>query len=142
MSDADSLDAARDRLARAQSGLLSALVAGAPDPEGFDSARLDVQRRALTAKRADVVAKVAPELPDILGGEEYRSAFSSYAEGRPMTGGFRQDALDFAAWLLAREAPADRHARRRLHRWHHDRAGARPPAHLRFRNALRKLKSK
>ncbi|OEU92375.1 endonuclease, partial [Streptomyces abyssalis] len=55
--------AARERLARAQADLLAALVAGAPAPEGFDSGRLAVQSRALAAKRADVVAKVAPELP-------------------------------------------------------------------------------
>ena len=38
-----------------------------PRPRGFDSRRLRVQSRALAAKRADVVAKVAPELPEILG---------------------------------------------------------------------------
>src|SRR5690606_562173 len=55
--------AARQRLALAQTALLSALVAGTPAPEGFDRVRVGVQARALAAKRADVVAKVAPELP-------------------------------------------------------------------------------
>ncbi|MFD5647317.1 DUF692 domain-containing protein, partial [Streptomyces anulatus] len=64
----------RDRTAVAQTALLSALVAGTPAPEGFDHRRLRVQGRALAAKRADVVAKVAPELPEILG-DGYRAAF-------------------------------------------------------------------
>jgi uncharacterized protein (UPF0276 family) len=51
---------ARQRLALAQTALLSALVAGTPAPEGFDRVRLGVQARALASKRADVVAKVAP----------------------------------------------------------------------------------
>lgn len=56
-------DARRQRVALAQAALLSSLVAGTPAPEGFDRVRLGVQARALAAKRADVVAKVAPELP-------------------------------------------------------------------------------
>ena len=96
-------DPARQRLALAQTALLSALVAGTPVPEGFDRVRLGVQARALAAKRADVVAKVAPELPEILA-EAYRPAFLAYAQGHPMTGGYRRDALDFAEHLLARRA--------------------------------------
>ncbi len=118
---------ARERLALAQAALLSALVAGTPAPEGFDRARLRVQSRALAAKRASVVAKVAPELPEILG-DGYRPAFLGYARNRPMGGGYRQDALDFAAFLLAREEPADPVARQRLARWWRDRAGPRPPS--------------
>ena len=60
-------ETARQRLALGQTALLSALVAGTPVPEGFDSRRLGVQSRALAGKRAEVVAKVAPELPEILG---------------------------------------------------------------------------
>ncbi|ANZ15690.1 protein of unknown function DUF692 [Streptomyces noursei ATCC 11455] len=118
---------ARERLALAQAALLSALVAGTPAPEGFDPARLRVQSRALAAKRAAVVAKVAPELTEILG-DGYRSAFLGYARRRPMAGGYRQDALDFAAFLLAQDRPADPVARRRLTRWWRDRAGPRPPS--------------
>ncbi|MEU6083937.1 DUF692 domain-containing protein [Streptomyces sp. NPDC047108] len=91
---------ARQRVGLAQASLLSALVAGTPAPEGFDRQRLRVQGRALAAKRADVVAKVAPELPEILGAG-FRSAFLGYAQGHPMTGGYRQDALDFAEFLLS-----------------------------------------
>ncbi|GAB7030349.1 hypothetical protein AB0G35_33420 [Streptomyces sp. NPDC021749] len=120
-------DAARQRLALAQTALLSALVAGTPAPEGFDRTRLGVQSRALTAKRSAVVAKVAPELPEILGAD-YRPAFAGYAHNRPMHGGYRQDALDFAAHLLAQGRPADAAARQRLTRWWRDRAGPTPPS--------------
>ncbi|MEV2251843.1 DUF692 domain-containing protein [Streptomyces sp. NPDC050147] len=116
---------ARQRLALAQTSLLSALVAGTPAPEGFDRARLTVQSRALTGKRADVVAKVAPELPEILGGS-YRAEFFAYAQSRPMSGGYRRDALDFAERLLLAGRPVDAQARGRLTRWWLDRSGPAP----------------
>ncbi|MFJ9945416.1 multinuclear nonheme iron-dependent oxidase [Streptomyces erythrochromogenes] len=122
---------ARTRVALGQAALLSALVAGTPVPEGFDRARIRVQVRALAAKRADVVAKVAPELPGILGGRgPYRKAFLTYAKGRPMTAGYRRDALDFAEHLLIQDLPADPAARRRLTAWWRERAGARPPRRI------------
>ncbi|MBT2404984.1 MULTISPECIES: DUF692 domain-containing protein [unclassified Streptomyces] len=122
------LEGARVRVGLGQAALLSALVGGTPVPEGFDRQRIRVQARALAAKRAGVVAKVAPELPGILGGEEaYRQAFLAYARHRPMTAGYRRDALDFAEHLLIRDLPADPAARRRLTTWWQDRAGARPP---------------
>lgn len=125
------LDAARTRLGIGQAALLSALVAGTPVPEGFDRQRIRVQARALAAKRASVVAKVAPELPGILGGPgPYREAFLGYARSRPMTSGYRRDALDFAEHLLIQDLPADPAARRRLTAWWRDRAGARPPGRL------------
>ncbi|MFD8973628.1 DUF692 domain-containing protein [Streptomyces sp. NPDC059593] len=117
---------ARQRVGLAQASLLSALVAGTPAPEGFDSRRLGVQSRALAAKRAGVVAKVAPELPEILG-KGFRPAFLAYARTRPMTGGYRRDALDFAEHLLLAERPEDPAARRRLTEWWQDRSGSRPP---------------
>ncbi|MFC9745444.1 DUF692 domain-containing protein [Streptomyces niveus] len=125
--DPESTDPARQRLALAQASLLSALVAGTPAPEGFDSRRLGVQSRALGAKRAEVVAKVAPELPRILGGG-YRAAFLAYAKSRPMRGGYRRDALDFAEHLLIGDLPEDPAARRELTQWWRDRSGARPPS--------------
>ncbi|MFF2572103.1 DUF692 family multinuclear iron-containing protein [Streptomyces sp. NPDC058084] len=118
--------AARQRVAVAEAALLSALVAGTPTPEGFDVRRLGVQSRALAAKRADVVAKVAPELPEILG-EGYRPAFLAYARNRPMTDGYRHDALDFVEGLLVAGRPEDPDARRRLTAWWKERAGIRPP---------------
>ncbi|MEV8341435.1 DUF692 domain-containing protein [Streptomyces niveus] len=126
-TDPASTDPARQRLALAQASLLSALVAGTPVPEGFDSRRLGVQSRALGAKRAEVVAKVAPELPRILGGG-YRAAFLAYAKSRPMRGGYRRDALDFAEHLLIGDLPEDTAARRELTQWWRDRSGARPPS--------------
>ncbi|MGW1263584.1 DUF692 domain-containing protein [Streptomyces drozdowiczii] len=119
-------ESVRDGVAVAQTALLSALVAGTPAPKGFDRQRLRVQSRALAAKRADVVAKVAPELPEILGSG-YREAFLAYAGARPMTAGYRRDALDFAEHLLVAGRPEDDAARRRLTYWWRDRAAPRPP---------------
>ncbi|MFH9727193.1 DUF692 family multinuclear iron-containing protein [Streptomyces sp. NPDC017254] len=128
---------ARQRVAVAQAALLSALVAGTPVPEGFDSRRLGVQSRALAAKRAGVVAKVAPELPEILG-KGFRPAFLAYARSRPMAGGYRRDALDFAEHLLVAGRPEDPAARRRLTEWWQDRSGSRPPGlATRFARAAR-----
>ncbi|MFE9681242.1 DUF692 domain-containing protein [Streptomyces sp. NPDC006285] len=124
---------ARQRLALAQAALLSALVAGTPVPEGFDRTRLAVQARALAGKRADVVAKVAPELPEILAGT-YRKAFLAYAHGHPMTDGYRRDALDFAAYLLFDARVEDTEVRRRLGDWWLERSG---PAPLSRRPAAR-----
>ncbi|MFF2999119.1 DUF692 domain-containing protein [Streptomyces sp. NPDC057950] len=116
---------ARQRLALAQAALLSALVAGTPVPEGFDRVRTGVQARALAAKRADVVAKVAAELPELLG-DGYRAAFLGYAQGRPMTGGYRRDALDFAEHLLLAGHPRDARTRQRLRDWWLERSGPAP----------------
>ncbi|WP_328978760.1 DUF692 domain-containing protein [Streptomyces canus] len=120
-----STDPARQRLALAQTALLSALVAGTPVPEGFDRVRLGVQARALAAKRADVVAKVAPELPVILGAG-YRPAFLAYAQGAPMTDGYRRDALSFAEQLLLGGKLADARVRRELREWWLERSGPAP----------------
>ncbi|MGW6009352.1 DUF692 domain-containing protein [Streptomyces sp. NPDC055210] len=116
---------ARQRLALAQAALLSALVAGTPVPEGFDRTRLAVQARALAGKRADVVAKVAPELPEILTGT-YRKAFLAYAHGHPMTDGYRRDALDFAEHLLFEGRLLDPAVRRALSDWWLERSGPVP----------------
>ncbi|KOX06558.1 endonuclease [Streptomyces sp. NRRL B-1140] len=116
---------ARQRLGLAQAALLSALVAGTPVPEGFDRVRVGVQARALAAKRADVVAKVAPELPVILG-DGYRTAFLGYAQTRPMTAGYRRDALTFAEHLLSAGRPGDARARRELREWWLERSGPAP----------------
>ncbi|MFD3374608.1 MULTISPECIES: DUF692 domain-containing protein [unclassified Streptomyces] len=122
---APSTDPSRQRLALAQAALLSALVAGTPVPEGFDGSRLSVQARALAGKRADVVAKVAPELPEILAGA-YRKAFVAYAHGHPMTGGYRRDALDFAEHLLLGGRLEDPDVRRRVSDWWLERSGPAP----------------
>ncbi|MGW1951329.1 DUF692 domain-containing protein [Streptomyces sp. NPDC001920] len=116
---------ARQRLALAQAALLSALVAGTPVPEGFDRVRLGVQARALAGKRADVVAKVAPELPVILG-DGYRRAFLAYGHGHPMTDGYRRDALDFAGYLLAEGRLEDARVRAQVREWWLERSGPKP----------------
>ncbi|MEU4738701.1 hypothetical protein AB0G31_27415, partial [Streptomyces fradiae] len=56
----------------------------------------------------------------------YREAFVAYARTRPMAGGYRRDALDFARHLLDSGRPGDVRARRRLYRWWAERAGPRP----------------
>ncbi|MBT3153700.1 DUF692 domain-containing protein [Streptomyces sp. CHD11] len=117
--------ATRQRLALAQTAVLSALVAGTPVPEGFDRVRMGVQARALAAKRADVVAKVAPELPVILG-EGYRPAFLAYAQTQPMSDGYRQDALEFVEELLIARRPEDTRVHRELRQWWLERSGPRP----------------
>ncbi|MFD5714533.1 endonuclease [Streptomyces pharetrae CZA14] len=115
---------ARERLGLAQAALLSALVAGTPVPEGFDRARLGVQARALAGKRAGIVAKVAPELPGLLG-DAYRTEFLAYAHGRPMTGGYRRDALEFAEHLL-RSGRLEARVRREVRTWWRERSGPVP----------------
>ncbi len=124
---------ARQRLALTQAALLSALVAGTPVPEGFDRTRLAVQARALAGKRADVVGKVAPELPEILAGA-YRRTFLAYAHGHPMTDSYRRDALDFAEYVLFGGHLDDADVRRRLSDWWLERSG---PAPLSRRPAAR-----
>jgi hypothetical protein len=131
------LAAARERLAARQACLLSALVTGTPAPEGFDRARLRVQARALAAKRADVIAKIAPELPRIMGAQ-FRGEFLAYAAEHPLTGGYRQDALAFARQLLDAGKPADPGARRELRRWWRQRSG--PGSHC-SRELLRRARA-
>ncbi|MGW0087042.1 DUF692 domain-containing protein [Streptomyces sp. NPDC003393] len=116
---------ARQRLALAQTALLSALVAGTPAPEGFDRVRLGVQARALAAKRAGVVGRIAPELPVILG-DGYRAAFLAYAQRHPLRGGYRRDAMDFVESLLLDGRPSDDGVRRELREWWLDRSGPAP----------------
>jgi hypothetical protein len=131
----------RQRLALEQTAVLSALVAGTPVPDGFDRVRMGVQARALAAKRADVVAKVAPELPVILGAR-YRPAFLAYAQERPMTGGYRWDALEFAEHLLSVREPRDARARRALRDWWLERSGPAPRSHrpaVRLARATRRV---
>lgn len=131
--NAEDTEAPRQGLALAQTALLSALVAGTPTPEGFDRSRLAVQARALAAKRADVVAKVAPELPEILAGT-YRTHFLAYATDHPMTDGYRHDALAFAEHLLLHGRLEDADVQRQLSDWWLERSG---PAPLSRRPAAR-----
>ncbi|CAM5550653.1 UPF0276 protein [Streptomyces spiroverticillatus] len=122
----DPVHSSRSSLALAQASLLEALVAGGPVPEGFDGPRIRVQARALLAKRARIVAKVAPELPRILGSG-FRPAFVAYARPRPLRDGYRRDALDFAEHALV-HAPLTPAQLRELTHWWQDRTDARPPS--------------
>jgi uncharacterized protein len=116
----------RQRLGLAQTALLSALVAGTPAPEGFDPGRLRAQSRALARKRRDIVARVAPELPPILGPEVYRREFLAYARSRPLTAGHRRDALAFTEHLLVSGEGLTPETRRKLTAWWRERVDIPP----------------
>lgn len=145
--DPGGLDAARAALARRQEALLTALVAGGPVPPGFDPAQVRAQSLGLAAKRRDTTAKVAPELPRLLG-RQYGPLFLAYARTHPQTGGYRADARAFAAWALTRGTPANgtpadgtpalgADQRRAVQQWL-DPAAQQPPGPLaRLRRALR-----
>ncbi|BAJ31292.1 hypothetical protein KSE_55170 [Kitasatospora setae KM-6054] len=96
---------ARVHLAHRQERLLAALVAAAPPPPGFDPEQLRVQAEGLRAKRRETVGHLLPELPELLG-PDFAPLFARYAAGRPLTGGYRADALAFAEWALAAEPAA------------------------------------
>nr|WP_316527142.1 hypothetical protein [Kitasatospora sp. K002] len=131
------LAAARRRLARRQEELLTALVAGGPVPPGFDERQVRAQSTGLAVKRRGTAAKVAPELPRILG-ERYRPLFLDYARSHPQTGGYRADARAFARWVLTDGGPLAADHRRALEQWLHP-APVRPPGPLaRLRRALRR----
>jgi len=120
-------------LAERQAALVAALVAGAPDPPGFDPARLAVARRALLRKRAGEAAKHWPVLAASLGSR-WSTVFAVHHVGREPVGGLRD------GWYLARAlrpdltADAARELRDREARWRYD--GVRPPRR-RARTALR-----
>jgi hypothetical protein len=82
-------------LAARQAGLVAALVAGGPDPAGFDPDRLAVVRRALLRKRAGEVAAVWPLLAASLG-TDWPATFADFAAGRAPAGALRD------GWDLAR----------------------------------------
>ncbi len=134
--DDRALATARERLARRQEELLAALVAGGPVPPGFDPVQVRAQSTGLAAKRRDTTAKVAPDLPRLLG-PRYGPLFLDYARTRPQTGGYRADARSFAAWVLTGGGPLAADHRRALEQWL-DPAPVRPPGPLaRLRRALR-----
>ncbi|MFD1546486.1 hypothetical protein [Nonomuraea guangzhouensis] len=103
MSDDQAADHAADqrrqRLAAAQRGLLAALVAGGPLPDGFDPVRLRIEAAGLIAKRRGLVARSAPDLAIRLG-PRFAALFTEYAERHPKPpGGSLGDARAFADWL-------------------------------------------
>ena len=101
---------ARERLAARQAELLNALLAGAPAPAGFDEQRVEVERRALLAKRRGIVRMLGPEVANELG-DRFRPLFDAYALANPRKAGSRarEDAAAFADWVRAAgELPAER----------------------------------
>lgn len=84
----------RENLAAAQAALVAALVADAPPPPGFDTARLTAAARALRRKRAGEVARVWPCLA-AGHGSRWASVFTEWARGRPARGAWL-DGWDFA----------------------------------------------
>ncbi|MCU7822438.1 hypothetical protein KSNIM_12300 [Kitasatospora sp. DSM 101779] len=127
------LAVARARLARRQTELMAALVAGGPVPEGFDPAQVATQARGLLAKRRDTTARVVPEPARILGAD-WRPLFDRYARQGPQRGGYRADAREFAAWALAAEPAAAWHAE--LEHWLRPAAAAHAPGPLRAARAV------
>jgi hypothetical protein len=122
------LAVARARLARRQTALMAALVAGGPVPEGFDPAQVATQARGLLAKRRDTTARVAPEPARILGAD-WRPLFERYARQGPQRGGYRADAREFAVWALAAEPAAPWRAE--LEHWLRPEGAPRPSNPLR-----------
>src|SRR5207302_1708618 len=100
---ADAGGAAADRpttLAERQAALVAALVAGAPDPAGFDPDRLAATRRALLRKRAGEAAKAWPVLAASFG-DRWASTFTAHHASRQPGGALRD------GWNLARALRAE-----------------------------------
>jgi hypothetical protein len=126
-------DADPGTLAERQAALVAALVAGAPDPPGFDPARLAAARRALLRKRAGEAATHWPVLAASLG-PRWSTVFAEHHAGREPAGGLR-DGWDLARALrlgLSVDAAAELRDREAL--WRYD--GARPPRPRRLAHLL------
>jgi hypothetical protein len=89
----------REDLARAQAGLVAALVAGAPAPPGFDPARVRAAAAALLRKRSAEVAVAWPVLAASFG-PRWTVTFARWAATRPTRGSLRD------GWDLARDLRA------------------------------------
>jgi hypothetical protein len=81
-------------LADRQAALVATLVAGAPDPVGFDAVRLEATRRALLRKRAGEAARHWPVLAASFG-PRWSTAFAALHAGHETGGGLR-DGWDVA----------------------------------------------
>jgi hypothetical protein len=111
-------------LAARQAALVAALVAGGPDPEGFDPARLAATRRALLRKRAGEAAREWPVLAASLGPRWVATVADHHAARPP--GGALRDGWDVARALRAQLTPdAAAELAEREARWRYD--GAHPP---------------
>ncbi len=99
VDDPDASTVTRAALAERQAALVAALVAGEPDPAGFDAVRLAAARRALLRKRAGEAAKAWPVLAASLGAR-WASTFAAHHAGRA-PGGALRDGWDLARALRA-----------------------------------------
>ncbi len=93
---------ARERLRARQDGLVRALVAGAPLPQGFDAAWAAATSGSLLRKRTRGVARAWPRLARALGSA-FAPLFAEYAStSHPASEGYYStDGARFAAWLRA-----------------------------------------
>ncbi len=93
-------DTARERLARAQTELVRALVAQGPIPAGFDEARVRAAARSLVNKRRQTLARIWPSLAKAVG-DSYAKEFTRYAEGQPLPpcASPRADGRAFLQWF-------------------------------------------
>lgn len=97
----------RQLLVDQQEQLVRALTLGAPKPEGFNPAALELTGDSLLKKRMRTVAKVWPRLADALG-PQFQSCFQEYAmhQERPSDGSFA-DGRRFARWLSRQHGLTD-----------------------------------
>lgn len=97
-------------LASRQAALISALVAGAPLPDGFDRDHARHVAGVLRLKRRKAMVHAAPEVPGVIGAE-WRDLFEQFADDLPVTRRMTplDDAIAFCAWV----------ARIRGRRWRH-----------------------
>jgi hypothetical protein len=126
-------------LAERQAALVVALVTGAPDPPGFDPARLAAARQALLRKRAGEAAKQWPVLAAALG-PRWSAVFAAHHACRE-PGGALRDGWDLAR-ALRRELTADAAAelREREAFWRYDGVEAPRRRHLgRLSRAVERL---
>ncbi|MDI2125125.1 hypothetical protein [Yinghuangia seranimata] len=96
------VDDLRAELARRQTELLTALVAGGPVPDGFDADRVGIQVLSLAAKRRESVARSSPDLvAELTEAELWPKEFTVWASThpKPAEGGSRADAAAFAEHL-------------------------------------------
>jgi hypothetical protein len=132
-------DADPDTLAERQAALVAALVAGAPDPPGFEPARLAATRQALLRKRASEAAKQWQVLAASLG-PRWSAEFAAHHAGRE-SGGALRDGWDLARALrpeLTTDAAAELRDREAF--WRYDGAGApRPRRFGRLSRAVARL---
>lgn len=124
--------ASRERLAARLTSLTSALVAGAPAPDGMDPRMFGAAKSALLNKRAGEVAHTWPRLAAALGAD-WRPRFRAFADGRPPRGSLC-DGFDFARHLAVTGAlpagPATAELAAREGFWSYD--GETPPRRRRL----------